>query len=163
GTLFLNVGNVFTGGVKVLGGTVTIPSVSGVPSSLGATSGTITLDGGALVQTNPGNAGSYVQSTWTINVGPGGGTVNYASSGTGGTIKTGGANLTIASKISGGGSLTYIGSICTTIGTNTYTGGTWINTGRVNFNQNSSAGTGSINAINTGAGTVTIAESSGSA
>jgi fibronectin-binding autotransporter adhesin len=76
GTLTLsNTSNALTGAVSITGGVVSIPSTLAL-----GTTGTVTLNGGTLRETNPGNAGSFISSTRTIAIGPNGGTVDYSSS-----------------------------------------------------------------------------------
>lgn len=94
---------------KISTGTLSISS----DANLGASSGTITLDGGTLQFT------SNVTSARAI-------TINS----TNGTIDNGGTTSTLSGIISGGGSLTSVGGGALVLtGVNTYTGGTIISAG----------------------------------
>jgi len=114
----------FTGPITVNGGgTLRFEFTS--PNQLG-TGNTITLDNGTLDNINsnvPGN-GSMINSSKTIVLGAGGGTLNYATvgglsivnttstiSGTGGLTKTGAGAIAIASTCSYGGPTTVSAGI----------------------------------------------------
>ena len=89
--LTLNLGTVTLGGsgaVAVGANNITvnspailsIASTSRITASAGAT---LTLNGGTIRETNPGNAGTFISSSLGIIVVASGGTVDYTSSGTG--------------------------------------------------------------------------------
>ena len=74
GTLILGVDSTATGNRLVTGGTLSIASSTRIPSS-----GTVTLDGGALVQTNTSSGVSFIPSGTALDIGVNGGTVSYAA------------------------------------------------------------------------------------
>lgn len=101
------------------------------------TADAITLSGGGGISSNVG-------LTWHANrgltLGAGGGVINTASSGT------------FSSVITGSGGLTKSGSnILQLTGNNDFSGGLTLAAGRINFNHNNAAGTGSIT-VTSGAG-----------
>jgi autotransporter-associated beta strand protein len=76
GTLTLRGSSTWTGPVNVTGGVLSIDSTSRLGSA-----GLVTLNGGTLQQTNPGNGGSFISATRGIAVGPNGGTVDVTTAG----------------------------------------------------------------------------------
>ncbi|WP_296347944.1 autotransporter-associated beta strand repeat-containing protein [Reyranella sp.] len=111
GTLVLHAGNTFSGGTIISGGTLAING----DSALGAANGGLTFDGGTLQFL----AGFDVGSARAI-------TLNAS----GGTVDTNGFSSGILGPIGGSGGLTKIGAGTLTLsGTNTYTGGTFLNAG----------------------------------
>jgi fibronectin-binding autotransporter adhesin len=82
GTLTLRGSGTWTGPLNVSGG-----GAVSIDSSLrlgpAAAAGTVTLNGGTLIQTNPGNAGSFIGAARGIAIdSTNGGTVDYSPSGT---------------------------------------------------------------------------------
>ncbi len=76
-----NTSNTFTGPVSITGGgAINIPSTLAFGPT--AATGTVTLDGGTLRETNPGNAGSFISANRPLVIGSNGGTVDYSPSGT---------------------------------------------------------------------------------
>jgi autotransporter-associated beta strand protein len=135
GTLTITNLNTFSGGVTIAGGVLeaAVLDIAGSPSSIGA-AGTdaskLVLDGGTLRY-----LGSSVSIDRPATLGLTGGTFDVASGGTALTISgaIGGAGLTKA----GPGQLVLTSP-------NTYTAGTMINNGTLQFNNNTAAGTGGI-------------------
>jgi uncharacterized repeat protein (TIGR01451 family) len=78
GQLQLTANSTATGTRTIEGGSVIIDSALRIPNN-----GNVTLNGGVLQQINPGNAGSFLQASTALIIGPNGGTVNYESSGAG--------------------------------------------------------------------------------
>jgi fibronectin-binding autotransporter adhesin len=109
GTLNLVASNTFAGTTVISGGTLGITS----NAALGNANNGVTFDGGTLQFL----AGIDVTSARTITLNAGGGTFNGFSS-------------SISGPIGGSGGLTKIGTGTLTLsGTNTYTGGTFLNAG----------------------------------
>ena len=132
--------NTYTGKTTVTGGTLTFQSND---NCLGAAPGSfvadqLTLNGGTL------NLGSTGNATLVPNRG-------IALGASGGTITTS-KNLEIQGVISGTGSLIKLTSASAQSlilsGANTFSGGLTINQGRVDFNNNSAAGTGPTITVN---------------
>ena len=111
GTLVLtNTANDYTGGTVVSAGTLEISS----DSALGASSGGLTLSGGALATT------ADMSSARSVLLGASNGVVDTAAA----------TELTLSGVVSGTGSLTKTGAgVLTVTGTNTYTGGTTVSAG----------------------------------
>lgn len=63
--------------IDIEGGTISIFSSLNLGSEA-----YLRLNGGTLLQTNPGNAGSLISSATELRIGPNGGTIGYTSSGT---------------------------------------------------------------------------------
>jgi autotransporter-associated beta strand protein len=133
GILDLAAANTYTGGTTVNGGTLVLDSVGGSLAPTGA----LTVNTGGTFDM------SQISTGQTVG----------ALAGTGGQIALGGntlatnssANTTLASQITGTGSLVKLGSGTLTLtGTNTYTGGTTISGGLINFITASNFGTGGI-------------------
>jgi autotransporter-associated beta strand protein len=133
GILDLAAANTYTGGTTVNGGTLVLDSVGGSLAPTGA----LTVNTGGTFDM------SQISTGQTVG----------ALAGTGGQIALGGntlttnssANTTLASQITGTGSLVKLGSGTLTLtGTNTYTGGTTISGGLINFTTASNFGTGGI-------------------
>lgn len=121
--------NLFSGGVNVKGGTVSVASLAddGTPSPLGQT-GTLLVDGGTLEYTGP-------NSTWTRTITLG------ASNGTVSPVNT----LTHNGSIVGSGSLivTATGGL-TLNNANSYSGSTILNSGTLTLNNAGGASAGNI-------------------
>jgi autotransporter-associated beta strand protein len=115
GTLVLtNTANDYTGGTVVSAGTLEISS----DSALGASSGGLTLSGGALATT------ADMSSARSVLLGAGNGVVDTAAA----------TELTLSGVVSGTGSLTKTGAgVLTVTGTNTYTGGTTVSVGTLDL------------------------------
>ncbi|MCA6125775.1 autotransporter outer membrane beta-barrel domain-containing protein [Bradyrhizobium sp. WSM 1704] len=119
GTLALNGANTYTGGTAMNGGTVQISN----DANLGAASGGLSFDGGALRNT----AAMSTARAVTLNGG-------------GGTFQTD-ADLSVSSAIDGVGSLTKIGVATLTLtGDGTYTGGTTITAGTLQLGNGGTSG-----------------------
>ncbi|MBX3435511.1 MAG: autotransporter-associated beta strand repeat-containing protein [Pirellulales bacterium] len=119
---------VVTGGLYQAGADTIFGAVPGA-----ATADAITLNGGGISS----NGGFSFHANRGITLGAAGGTINTSSS------------STVLGKITGVGSLTKTGSnILTLSGDNDYSGDTHLNVGRINFNHNNAAGTGTINVAN---------------
>jgi len=115
GTLVLtNTANDYTGGTVVSAGTLEISS----DSALGASSGGLTLSGGALATT------ADMSSARSVLLGSSNGVVDTAAA----------TELTLSGVVSGTGSLTKTGAgVLTVTGTNTYTGGTTVSAGTLDL------------------------------
>ena len=89
---------------------------------------TVSLDGGTLRTTNAGPAGTFFDSDSEIILGPGGGTLSHVTANILNIVQT-------ATKITGVGSLTKTGAgvlaIASTLGNNTYSGGTIVDDGEL--------------------------------
>ncbi len=110
GTLALNGGNSYSGGTAINGGTLQV----GADNNMGESAGGISFNGGTL-----SFSGGFTSNRNVL-----------LNSGGGGTIDTDGSGITLAGVISGGGTLTKIGTGTITLGTaNTYTGQTIVNNG----------------------------------
>jgi autotransporter-associated beta strand protein len=97
GTLVLTASTTATGNRRILGGAVNIDTTLRIPNN-----GTVTLDGGMLVETNPTSGGSYISAGVALDIGAGGGTVSY----TGGA----GSSSIYAGTIRGPGILHKVGT-----------------------------------------------------
>ena len=131
GTLTMVATNLFTGGVNLNGGTISVASLAddGTPSPLGQ-SGTIVLDGGTLDY-------SGANYTWTrsLTLGAAGGAVSTAN-----TLSQGGASV-----YGGAGALTKNSSGGLTLNNaNTYAGATILNAGTLTLNNAASASSNNI-------------------
>ena len=122
--------NLFTGGVNLKAGTVSVASLAddGTPSPLGQT-GTLLVDGGALEYTGPNytwtrtiTLGTTAATVSTVN------TLNHTGTivGTGPLVKSGVGGLTLNN------------------GANTYSGGTILNSGTLTINNATAASSGNI-------------------
>ncbi len=119
GVLALNGTNTYTGGTAIRGGTVRISR----DANLGAVSGGLTLDGGALQNT----AAFTTARPVTIN-------------GRGGTFQTD-ADLAVSGAVGGDGALTKTGSAALILaGSGAYTGGTTISTGTLQLGNGGTSG-----------------------
>ena len=119
GTLVLSAENSHAGGTTVTGGTLEVSS----NGNLGAASGALTLDGGAL-----GNTASFDLARPVV-LGP-----------SGGTIRTG-EDLLISDTISGSGALSKAGDDALVLtGANSYSGGTVVSGGSVVVSSNTNFG-----------------------
>ncbi|RUZ32463.1 autotransporter outer membrane beta-barrel domain-containing protein, partial [Mesorhizobium sp. M7A.F.Ca.CA.001.15.1.1] len=97
-------------------------------ANLGAASGALTFNGGVLQVTGT----SFKSTTRTINWGPGGGSFDIADS----------ANtFTVSQALTGQGGLTKLGAGTLTLtGTNTYSGGTFVNSGTLSISRDAALG-----------------------
>ncbi|WP_333679962.1 autotransporter-associated beta strand repeat-containing protein [Dyella sp.] len=121
GTTVLTNTNTYSGGTSITAGTLQVAS----DAYLGAASGGITINGGALR-----NSAAF-STARTITLGASGGTFDAA------------ANLTVTSAIGGTGGLTKINTGTVTLtGTNTYSGTTTVQAGTLLVDGNESAATG---------------------
>ena len=117
GVLTLSGTNAYTGGTVINGGVVRVNTADGssIVRSLGSTSSTVTLNGGALQF----DVDAFIDQNFTI--GANGGTIIT-------TAGTGSSNPTIRGAISGTGNLTIDGGFYLDLtANNTYTGATVIN------------------------------------
>ncbi|KPF81967.1 hypothetical protein IP70_22515, partial [alpha proteobacterium AAP38] len=126
GTLTLSSTNSsLTGAVSVTGGTLA------VGASAISNSADLTLDGGTLASTTD------VSYSKAIALGSNGGTLNLSS-----------GSMTLSGVVSGTGKLTITstnaGNAATVSGSNTHSGGTTLDSGILQFNNNSAAGTGTL-------------------
>ncbi|WP_027360613.1 DUF4347 domain-containing protein, partial [Desulforegula conservatrix] len=124
GTLILSGANTYSGTTAVSGGTLQT-------NSLGSTSG-LTLDGGAL-KTN----GSPLSYSNAVTVGNSGGTTDLSN-----------GSIALSGAISGVGALTINstapGNVLSLSGTNTYSGGTVLNGGILQFGSDTAVGSGTL-------------------
>ncbi|CAN5667549.1 autotransporter-associated beta strand repeat-containing protein [soil metagenome] len=138
GEVLLRGTNTFTGKTRVNGGQLNITSQAALGSNPGVfTADQLTLNGGTLITT--GNF-SINDSNRGITLGVAGGTFDIR----GGTLSFGSTNT-----ITGSGSLTKIGSSSTLAlnYANTYSGVTYINTGKVSITNASALGTTAGNTV----------------
>ncbi len=116
GALYLTGSNLYTGTTIENGALVNVIG----DNNLGVSTGTLTLNGGTL------QTGAAIVSSRPISLGNGGG-----------TIDTFGFNSTLNGVISGSGALTEIGGGVLTLGAvNTYSGGTNVNVGTLQYGIN---------------------------
>jgi fibronectin-binding autotransporter adhesin len=131
GTLVLtNTSNNYTGGTMINGGTLSVSD----PAALGASSNLLTINPTGVLQTTASSSSSRAVTL--------GGT---GTSSSGGTFDVTGSNIeTRTGVISGSGSLTKTGTgTLTLLASNNYTGGTYLNSGTLAINNNSSLGNAS--------------------
>lgn len=126
-----NGGGVFTGPINITNnGTLSINA-----TTTAGTTGDVTLDNGRILNTNTGNAGTFLTTTRpNVILGPGGGTFEWPSSGAGNLIIVQGGTL-----ISGDGDFKKRGTgIISVVTPATYTGKTIVEEGilRVRTNSN---------------------------
>ena len=130
GNLILSAANSYTGGTTVTNGTL---QISG-HGTLGATTGTLGVSGGTL------DLGNTTQTTGALTLIGGtiqNGTLNSSSFG----VQAG----TVTAILGGTGALTKTGSGTVTLdGANTYSGGTFLNTGSLFIDNSSALGTGNV-------------------
>ncbi len=125
GTLTLGGTNTYTGGTTINGGMINFNSANNFGT------GAITLDGGGL-QWAAGNTADISAQLAPLGAG-------------GGTFDTNGNNVTLASTISGTGALTKQGlGTLSLAANNTYSGGTTVTGGLINFTSASNFGSGMI-------------------
>jgi outer membrane autotransporter protein len=125
GTLILTANNTYSGGTTVTGGLINFAALNNFGT------GAITLNGGGL-QWATGNTTDISPMLAPLGAG-------------GGTFDTNGNNVTLASVISGAGALTKQGNgVLTLTANNTYSGGTTVTGGLINFNSASNFGTGMV-------------------
>lgn len=137
GNLALAASNTYTGGTTVSGGTLTIYN----DASLGAVSGDLTLNGGALALASARSSATLQRD---ILLGEDGGSVSLA----------GNQSMTFDGRIGGTGSLTKNGAGSLIIGNpgNDYSGGTLINAGNITLSGGGSLGSGPVTLASLGAG-----------
>ena len=144
GTLTLSATNAYTGGTTNNAGIVKVnaPETPGISGPLGK-SGTLTFGGGTL-QYSAANQSDY-SSRFSA-------AANQPIS-----IDTAGQDVTFASPlVSSGGSLTKLGNgTLTLVGANSYSGGTFISSGKLAVNNPNGSGTGSGNVTVHSGGTLT--------
>lgn len=180
GTLILSAANSYTGTTTINGGTLQLGN-GGTSGNLGAgavtNNGTLAFNrsdnmtvandisgAGALLQSGTGKTvltgnNSY-QGTTTIN----GGTLQAGNGGTSGNLGAGAVTnsgslvfnrsdaLTVGNDISGTGSLTHVGTGITTLtGSNSYTGGTYVQAGTLKIGALSSLVQGTLYQVSSGA------------
>jgi len=73
GKLILSGASTFSGQFKITGGTV--QTGGGTGTVFGNTANTIVLDGGTIKNSNIGNGSTFLNSAYTLNIGPNGGTI----------------------------------------------------------------------------------------
>ncbi len=136
GTLTISNLNTFSGGITIGGGVVeaAVLDIAGSPSSIGAAGADPTklvIDGGGILR----YLGGSVSIDRPATLGAAGGGIDIAGAATA---------LTVGGAI-GGGSLTKAGpGLLALASANTYSGGTLINSGTFQVNNNTAAGTGPI-------------------
>jgi fibronectin-binding autotransporter adhesin len=119
------------GGINATSGSMTVPGAISGNGGFIVVGGTVTLNG---VNTF---TGGITISAGTTTVGNTGGLVAQAIAATG--------NLTVNGNITGSDAITKTGAgILTLAGINSFSGGVTFNDGRINFNSNSAAGSGTI-------------------
>lgn len=108
------------------GATLSADSSARFTSAAGAS---ITLNGGTLRTTNPGNAGTFFGTNTALIMGSGGGTLSFTNSNPTNVLNI----IQVGTVISGSGSLTKAGNgVLAFASTNsTWTGGTFINDGEL--------------------------------
>lgn len=130
GTLSIMTSNDFTGKSAITGGTLAITN----ESALGANPATFAADQLFIdnATISVGQPATFRNLNRGVTIGAGGATLSH------------GANaITISNNVAGAGSLTKVGSGSLTMaGTNTYTGGTVINDGQVNYASRQALGRG---------------------
>ncbi len=125
GILALTGANTYSGGTTVSGGLINFAALNNFGT------GAITLNGGG-VQWATGNTVDISSRLAPLGAG-------------GGTFDTNGNNVTFASTISGAGALTKQGvGTLTLTANNTYSGGTVVSGGLINFNSASNFGSGMV-------------------
>lgn len=124
--LALTGNNTFTGPINVSSATLNISS----DTALGSASGVLTLTDATLQSAT----GSNIADSRTIVLND-----------LGGTFDTNGSSSTYSGAVEGAGALTKVGANTLFLaGSNSYSGGTNINAGTINFNNNSALGSGAI-------------------
>lgn len=154
GTLTLSGPNTYSGGTTLSGGQLNISDggTSGDNSAIGA--GPLTITGGALGNTGPGDVTllpnnpqnwngnfGYVGEGYNLNLGTGAVTPNASR-----VINVSGNTLTVGGVIGGGDvSLTKTGNGTLTLsGANTFSGGMILSAGQLNLGNGSAVGTGTL-------------------
>ncbi|WP_419816090.1 autotransporter-associated beta strand repeat-containing protein [Glacieibacterium sp.] len=124
GTVALNGGNSFTGGIDLEGGTILV----GNDTALGAASGTLTMHAGTTLKANSG-----IQLANQIDLDGDA------------TIESSGTSLSLNGVVGGTGILTKTGVGSLFLGaSNTYSNGTLLNQGGIEFDHGDAFGTGAI-------------------
>ena len=124
GTVTLSGSNTYTGATTVTGGTLSVAA----DTNLGATTSTLTLDGGTLQVTGT----AFNSTARSIVLGSAGGSFDIANAGNA---------FTLSQALSGTGSLTKLGAGTLLLsGANTYSGGTTISDGTLQGNTSSLQG-----------------------
>jgi autotransporter-associated beta strand protein len=126
GTLTLSGNNTYTGGTTVSAGTLVVDGVS----ALGATTGALTVSGGAL------DLGANAVTTGAVSLN-GGSIQNGTLTGSSYATNSG----MISASLVGTGTLTQSGGTTTLSGNNTYTGGTTIDSGTLALGSAGALGT----------------------
>jgi autotransporter-associated beta strand protein len=133
GKLTVQNNHIFTGGVSVKGGTLSVATLADVsnPSPLGQ-SGTILLDGGTLEYTG-------ANTTWTRDL-------TLGSSGAGLSVPGATETLTLSGQLGGAGALTKVGNGTLTLSgaVNSFAGGALVNAGTLRLTAASGAGSGTV-------------------
>jgi fibronectin-binding autotransporter adhesin len=116
GTLMMRSNMTVTGGpvLDIEGGTIEYDNYLRFGPST-ATFSYFRLNGGTLLDSNPGNAGSLLASTASLHIGPSGGAIGYTSSSTGTSAIYGAAGTTNAVILGDGGTTTNGGAQTLTI------------------------------------------------
>ncbi len=125
GKIILTNANTYTGGTTLNGGTLSVAN----DNNLGAAAGTLSFNGGTL-QTTTGITSAR----------------NVTINGLGAVIDTQNLNSTLSGSINGSGALAELGSGTLFLtGSNSYSGGTTLNTGTLSLSNDFALGTGALN------------------
>jgi autotransporter-associated beta strand protein len=116
GTLMMRSNMTVTGApvLDIEGGTIEYDNYLRFGAST-ATFSYFRLNGGTLLDSNPGSAGSFLAATSSVHIGPNGGTLNYTSSSTGTVALYGSSTSTNAMILGDGGTTTNGGAQTLTV------------------------------------------------